>query len=243
MKHTIIIILGMIIGAFVVPARSNSCSVSKTIKNLEIDVRKSKWEGCQLVLNMAYPLLEKNKQRNRSYNFNRFGLLMVFVGTEDYEKFSRCTGSRCLQLLPVKKQVIPSFKDTGKGVVDAVLPGGRKAEFSSETGELLWLEGFSVSLSPLEHMDKMIKKKGGINIVPEKGSLLFDYGWRTGEMSISQLWRKSVIYDGYGNSCSIKNRDVFKRNPKDRDEVIFKYDSNTKLKRFLRRKCPKIRFS
>ncbi|MCB1142972.1 MAG: hypothetical protein KDK54_12070 [Leptospiraceae bacterium] len=221
--------------------KAETCDESKEIKNLSISKGTSKWNGCVLRTNISDELRERFEGRDRGYTFDKNGLLMVFIGTNDYDRFSKSTGSRCLHFLPVLKQGTPSFVDLGDGKVEAILPSGHKAHFSTETGDLLWVEGYKVQTSPIEHMDKMVKKQGGIDITPEKGSLLFDYGWRTGEMSVSQLWRKSVIYDGYGNKCNIKNKDVFKKDPRDSDEVVFRYDSQAKLEAFLKKKCKKIR--
>ncbi|HPL17361.1 MAG TPA: hypothetical protein PL180_11745, partial [Spirochaetota bacterium] len=61
-----------------------------------------------------------------------------------------------------------------------------------------------------------------------------------GETSSNQLWSPSAILDGYGNRCAIKNSDISMRDPRDSDEVVFKFKNNQELDKFMKVKCPKI---
>jgi hypothetical protein len=120
------------------------------------------------------------------------------------------------------------------------LPSGHKAEFSMESGEPIDLEGFHIKLSPLEHMTQIEKNKGFLEITPQNGFILMDYGWRTGEIPMSQLYREIKIIDGAGNSCKAKMNEVFQKDPRDSDEVVFLHETNDKLMKFLQKKCPKL---
>ncbi|MBP7736238.1 MAG: hypothetical protein KA369_09725 [Spirochaetes bacterium] len=211
-----------------------------TFNNLEVKIQKSKWQGLFLSTDQAYQKRKSLANRNRSYSFYASGLVMVFIGTDDYDRMSKATGSRTYHLLPIKENRDPSFSSRDESTVEALLPSGHTAYFSPETGELTGIEGYTVTLMPLGHFDGMVKNKGGVEIRPLKGSLIIDYGWRTGETNSTLLWSPSVILDGYGNRCAIKNSDISIRDPRDSDEVIFKFKNNDELDRFLKVKCPKI---
>ncbi len=218
-------------------ARDNTYT---TIKNIEMKIIMSKWEGFYLAAGQSYDLKMSNRNRERSYSFMPNGKLMVFIGTSDYDRMSKSTGSRTYHLLPLKERREPAFSRKDESTVEGLLPSGYTALFSSETGELISIEGYTMTMIPVVHFDEMVKNKGGVEITPLKGQLLIDYGWRTGETSSNLLWSPSVILDGYGNRCAIKNSDISMRDPRDPDEVVFKFRNNDELARFLKVKCPKL---
>ncbi|HPC42996.1 MAG TPA: hypothetical protein PLD91_18925 [Spirochaetota bacterium] len=238
---TSLVFLGTIF-SLIVPDRNSAAQDNKytTIKNIEMKIIMSKWEGLYLSTGQSYDLKMSNKNRERSYSFLPNGKLMVFIGTSDYDRMSKSTGSRTYHLLPFKERREPSFSRKDESTVEGYLPSGYTALFSSETGELLGIEGFTVTMTPVVHFDEMVKSRGGVEIRPQKGYILVDYGWRTGETSSNQLWSPSAILDGYGNRCAIKNSDISMRDPRDSDEVVFKFKNNQELDKFMKVKCPKI---
>ncbi|HOD14164.1 MAG TPA: hypothetical protein PK307_00525 [Spirochaetota bacterium] len=221
---------------------AESCEATQQFDNLIVRLYKSKWGGCHLSAGQTYEYRKKFEDRYRSFTFMPDGQVMMFVSTEDDERLSRCTGSRCFHLLPFRKPAEPSWTDNGDGTVTLVLPSGHKAVFSTATGEPLSIEGFIVSLAPLQHITQLEKNRGFIEITPQKSFLLLDYGWRTGEVPMSQLWREITIRDGNGTACRARMSEVFKKDPRDQDEVVFLHGTNAKLKAFVQKKCPKISF-
>jgi hypothetical protein len=219
----------------------NDCNKTESFKNIQLRIFISKASGCYFKIDQEYYLLKANKNRNRSYSFFSNGRIMAFIGTDDYEFMSQSTGSRSFHLLPFKNQTAASYEPPSGDEINVKLPSGYKAVFSSEKGDIVSIEGFKVNLQPIEHFDIMVKKGGGIDIKPEKGNIVIDYGWRTGGMSISQLYRSSVIYDAEGNTCQVKNSELYIVDPKDTDEVIFKIKNNSELDIFLKKRCPMIK--
>ncbi len=211
-----------------------------TFNNLEMKIIRSKWQGLYLSTGQSYQLMKSHESRNRSYSFYPNGWLMIFIGTNDYDRNSNSTGSRTYHLLPFRENREPSFSRKDDATVEAFLPSGYTAQLSAESGDLVGIEGFTVATTPLGHFDTMVKSKGGVEIRPLKGYLLIDYGWRAGGTTSTNLWSPSVILDGYGNKCPIKNSDISIRDPRDPDEVIFKFKTNEELDRFLKIKCSKI---
>ncbi|MCU0849597.1 MAG: hypothetical protein MUD12_17085 [Spirochaetes bacterium] len=217
------------------------CFQSKDFKNLSVrlaEVRK----GCTISAGETFDYAATRGDRYRSFMFMPNGQVMVFTGTKDDERMSRSTGSRYFHLLPFKTQGDPSYSDAGDGTVDILSPGGHRAKFSTENGEPVFIEGITIKLYPLRHIKEIEKNNGLMDITPEKGRLLIDYGWRTGEVPITQLWRNIEIKDGHGNVCKAKMSEVFRVDPKDKDEVFFIHDTNARLRQFLKKKCPKITY-
>ncbi|HNW30103.1 MAG TPA: hypothetical protein PKN50_16605 [Spirochaetota bacterium] len=208
--------------------------------NLEVKIIMSKWQGLYLSTGQTSDWMRSHQNRNRNYSFFPNGRLMVFVGTDDYDRMSKATGSRTYHLLPFREKREPSYSRKDEATVKVLLPSGYTALLSVETGDLVGIDGYNVTSAPLAHFDTMVKNRGGVEIAPLKGQLLVDYGWRTGETSSTQLWSPSVILDGNGNRCNIKNSDIAMRDPRDPDEVIFKFNNNDELAKFLKVKCPKL---
>jgi hypothetical protein len=219
----------------------DNCDKSESFKNIKLRLIVSRFSGCYFTVDQEYYLLKANKNRNRSYSFFPDGRIMAFIGTDDYDRMSQATGSRSFHLLPFKNQTVPSYEPPDGDEIKVLLPSGYKAVFSAEKGDIISIEGFKVNLQPIEHFDKMVKNGGGVEVKPEKGNIVIDYSWRTGGMSISLLYRTSVIYDSEGNSCQIKNSEIYMVDPKDSDEVIFKIKNNADLDGFLKKRCPAIK--
>lgn len=243
-KHAMIILLCAMAGLnAALPVSAENCQSTRLFGNLEVKLYMSKWGGCKISAGQTYDYGKQFGKRYRSFTFSADGQVMMFVNTDDDERLSRTTGARCFHLLPFRKPAEPSFTDNGDGTVTLGLPSGHTAVFSAATGEPISIEGLALKLSPLQHITLIEKNRGCIEIAPQKGFLLFDYGWRTGEVPISQLWRDITIADGNGTMCRAKMSEVFKKDPRDPDEVIFIHDSNEKLKAFLKKKCPNSSFA
>ena len=214
---------------------------SGTFRNLEIRTQRSPRSGWFITTNQAYQLKKQNKNRTRSYSFYSYGYVMAFIGTDDYDTDSKSTGCRTFQFLPFRESRVPSFREVDENTVEAMLPSGHRALFSTEKGELLSIEGYDITFKPIQHFDVMVKESGGVAITPKKGNLVLDYGWRTGGSAREQLWRTSVVLDSRGGKFTLKNSDVIIKDPKDPDEVIFKYLDNESMKGFLLKKFPTLK--
>lgn len=222
-------------------ARNNDGFEQSTFNNIEITIQEMRAGDWRLSSNSSYILQQKNKNRNRSFSFYKEGMVMVFVGSNDYDRMSKSTGSRTYRLLPYRDPVKPSFNKFDDGTIEGMSPSGFKVTFSAESGDVSAIEGFTVTTTPIEHFDEMVKKKGGVEIKPEKGFLLIDYGWMTGSSAHTRIWSSPVIYDAMGNRCQVKNGDLAVQDPKDRDEVILKYRTNDTMENFLKKRCPSLR--
>ena len=212
----------------------------ETIGNLKIQNEPPSNGVRKLTFDQTFDKSRENENRNRSYKFYSNSMLMVFVGSDDVGLLPRADGSRMFHLLPMGSLTLHNYQQDGDNV-RANLPDGSKAVFSKSSGELVSIEGFQVNLSPLERIDKMDKKLGGIELVPEQGHILIDYGWRIGEVPISQLWRKVKVTDSYKNVCTLKMSEFFKKDPSGAVEIIFKFESNDEIDSFLKKQCPKIK--
>ena len=218
-----------------------NCDKIKSFKNIQLRILFSRVSGCYFKIDQEYYLLKANKNRNRSYSFFPDGRIMAFIGTDDYEYMSKSTGSRSFHLLPFKNKTVPSYDPPAGDEINVLLPSSHKAVFSAEKGDIVSIEGFNVALQPIEHFDKMVKNGGGVDIKPDNGNIVIDYGWRTGGMSISLLYMTSIIKDSFGNACQVKNSELYMVDPKDSDEVVFKIKNNPELAGFLKKRCPAIK--
>jgi len=223
-----------------IEARSNDGFEQSTFNNIEITIQELRPGDWRLSSDTSTHVRMKNKNRNRSFSFYKEGMVMVFIGTNDYDRMSKSTGSRTYRLLPFRETVKPSFARVDDNTIEGMSPTGHKVTFSAESGDVSAIEGFTVSTTPLEHFDEMVKKKGGVEIKPQKGFLLIDYGWMTGSSANSRIWTSPVIYDGMGNKCQVKNSELAMQDPNDRDEVILKYKTNGDMEKFLKKRCPSL---
>ncbi len=224
-----------------IEARENLGFEQSTFNNIEITIQEMRAGDWRLSSNSSYRLQQKNNNRNRSFSFKKDGMVMVFVGSNDYDRMSKSTGSHTYRLLPYRESVKPSFNKIDDNTIEGMSPSGYKVTFSAESGDVSAIEGFTVTTTPLEHFDDMVKKKGGVEIKPEKGFLLIDYGWMTGSSAHTKIWSSPVVYDGMGNKCQIKNSDLAMQDPKDPDEVILKYRTSGDMEKFLKKRCPALR--
>jgi hypothetical protein len=242
-RNALILLLCALAGpGLTLAVSAENCESSHQFGNLEVKLYRSKWGGCRLSAGQTYDYGRQFEKRYRSFTFSSDGQVMMFVNTDDSERLSRATGSRCFHLFPFRKPVEPSFADNGDGTVTLTLPSGHTALFSAMTGDPISIEGFNIKLAPLKHISQIETNRGFLDIAPQKGFLLFDYGWRTGEVPMSQLWRDIAISDGNGTACKARMSDVFKKDPRDPDEVVFIHDTNAKLRAFVKKKCPTISF-
>jgi hypothetical protein len=225
----------------VIEAKDSLGFEQSTFNNIEITIQEMRAGDWRLSSNSSTQLQMGNKNRNRSFSFYKESMLMVFVGSNDYDRMSKSTGSHTYRLLPFREIVMPSFARVDDNTIEGMSPSGYKVTFSAESGDVSAIEGFTVSTTPLEHFDEIVKKKGGVEIKPQKGFLLIDYGWMTGSSAHSRIWTSPVIYDGMGNKCQIKNSDIAMQDPKDPDEVILKYKTNGDMVQFLKKRCPSLR--
>jgi hypothetical protein len=233
-------IIAMLCATVLIGVKGYAQERTERFDNLEMRYQTANGRDWYIASDYAYSLTSTNGNRNRSWHFKKSGFAWVFVGTSDYDRMSKSTGSRCYQLLPFKEPQEPTWYRKDAATVEAMLPSGHRALFSTETAELIELEGYTVATTPLQHFDQMVKAQGGVELRPLKGYLLIDYGWQSGGMGISYLWRSAAICDASGAKCTIKNSDVYIKDPRDSDEVIFTINTGIELDRFLKAKCPKL---
>ncbi|WCL50099.1 hypothetical protein [Leptospira sp. GIMC2001] len=219
---------------------TEKCDASLEKNNLKISTYSHRKLGCALVIEHSFEFYRKNETRTRTATIFNNGMIHFFVGTSDHKKLSKSTGAKTVHLIPFSETLI-DLSSSNDEEISMKSPSGLNLKANFESGLISEIEGYEISFEPLTHIDTLAKINGGINIKPKPGNILIDYGFRLGEQPISQMNRNAAIYDGYGNSCAIKVKDVFKPDPKDRDEVILLYSNTEEMLKFINKKCPKIK--
>lgn len=177
--------------------------------------------------------------RKRSYTFTSAGYFMIFLSTKDSEKLSLSTGSNSYHLVPEKSQeeVLQYNYDQDLNLLTLITASGLKVEVDVKGAQILNIEGYRLTTKPLLHIDQMVKLNGNVDVSAYDNNLLFDHGFRRGEISITQLWRDAFISLGQSKKCKIKNSDVLKKDPFDPDEVLFLLDDYQEALKFYQNRC------
>lgn len=177
--------------------------------------------------------------RKRSYTFTSAGYLMIFLNTKDYDRLSRSTGSNSYHLIPEKAEenTLEYDFDQSLNLLTFVTASGVKIEVDTKGIQILNIEGYRLTTKPLYHIDQMVKLNGNVDITAYDNNLLFDHGFRRGEVSITQLNRDAFVSLGQSKTCKIKNSDVLKKDPQDASEVIFQLANYQDALKFYNKKC------
>lgn len=204
-----------------------------TFENVEIQVTPN----CSISVSPGWGM--EIQGRKRSYTFAQNGFLMVFVSTKDSERLSQSTGSNSYFLRPsVRYQNTLEYDfDENIHVVTFTSAYGIKVEVDTKQAHILSIDGYRIDTRPLTHISDIAKNRGHITVEAFEDNILFDHGWRTGEVSISQLQRAATVSKGHSKKCAIKNSDVLKKDPTRSGEVLFTLDSYQDALSFYKKKC------
>lgn len=163
----------------------------------------------------------------RSYLFTDKGTMMVF---NSYEKEEVTDGARVFMIFPRNRlpslEVVdgrPVMKSATEGV-DLILHEKKSIIYGMNGGTAT--EDYTVSP----------KNAGGVEL-SEMKTLIMDAGFTALKDPTSDLSRKSTFKDIKGNSCTVKNSEVFKN--AGTSDTIFKFNDK-ELKTFLGKRCPQI---
>lgn len=184
---------------------------------------------------------KEDRSRYRIYSFNNSGEFSVFVSTEDSPSISLSTGQRSFVLFPRKENLGSSSLQINDVAQEASFRSffGTEAVFNLNTLELTSLAGFKVKFSN----KSVLNNQGGVELVPEKGYAVLDFGWATGTSPISSRWamsKSSKFVDGNGVVCSIPNSELIAKGITGEPE--FKYKTDAEFKVLLKKRCPKSSF-
>src|SRR5690606_12003878 len=141
--------------------------------------------------------------RKRSYTFTSSGYFMIFLSTKDSDRLSRSTGSNSYHLIPEKAEenVLEYNYDTSLNLLTLITASGVKVEVDTKGIQILNIEGYRLTTKPLHHINQMVKLNGNVEVSAYDNNLLFDHGFRLGEISITQLWRDAFITLGQSKKC------------------------------------------
>lgn len=239
------IVLALVLGLLVSsgPARADDpCWFSDDEGGLKVSLSSHPKLGCTVVLESSMSFYRTHAKRTRTVTFYESGLVTFFIGTEDFPKMSRATGVRAFLLLSKVSPTAPVLEPIKGETVPFTAPSGLVGTASILTGTLATLSGFSINLTPLEHFLEMEKAEGGVEVKPTEGHLVIDLGWRTGEIPHARLGRPAIVQDAHGGTCQLTNRDLFRKDPNDRFDVIALHSTRESLVQLIRKRCPSLVF-
>jgi hypothetical protein len=182
---------------------------------------------------MATVGLAVKGQKYRQFLFDSNGMMMVFIGTQG--NLSSATGARSYYLFPraAKGGARLMVGQTRKGELTVDVPGVRRIVFAANEAKITEFEGAEVSQDPALNLSN----NGGVEIASFKGILL-DTGWRVGEAAFADRSRTSVFRDYFGNTCEVRNTEVFSYPT--RYDAILKFRDDASLESFLANRCPNL---
>lgn len=211
------------------------CNIEKNynFENVTIDVR----DNCSLSVDPAWGM--ETEGRKRSYTFTKDGYFMVFLSTKDDERLSRSTGSNSYHLRSETKleNTLEYNFNESLHLLTLTTASGVQVEVDTRGAQILNIEGYRLTTRPLSHISDLVKNNGNVELSAYDKNIVFDHGFRLGEISITQLWREAFVSLGTSKKCKIKNSDVLKKDPNDAGEVIFTIDNYQDALSFYNKKC------
>lgn len=165
----------------------------------------------------------------RDFYFDNRGMFMVFNSYGEGSD-ATTTASRVFYLHPTTNDY-PDFSIEANG--DVVV--------KTVSGHLLTLDAKSFSIksfSPGSFIEKPLSKnnKGGVEIKPATGYWL-DAGFKMGGMANDRPSGNTLINGALGGQCSVKNSELFSYG----EDIIPRY-KGTALTKFIRKRCPVVKF-
>lgn len=168
----------------------------------------------------------------RDYLLSSDGNLMVFnsFGNGPENEF---TGAREFYMFPrPNKTMTYNWNDDARRLEVVDVTGGT-VYFDYEDAQISGMTKAAVKVAP----DVVPANNGGVEISKFQG-LILDAGFTKGHAPTGVAAATSVFTDQSGQTCKVKNGDVFKYTSE--GDVNFKY-SDKGLMAFLKTKCPKLK--
>jgi hypothetical protein len=176
-----------------------------------------------------------NGHFGRSY-IDQFGELFVFAQVAETGIDSKDFGSRTYFLLPVRQTSDFEVKGaTGELVI------------KHSSGETMTLApDFKVkSFTGVEYVEAETStdaNKGGFEIKRYNNGILLDTGWTHSAITIKPEGQ-STFTDRTGNTCLVKNKEVFNFSGSYLENADFKYPGSEELQTYLKKRCPNLDLS
>lgn len=220
-------------------------SLAEETQKFECDFKTYNFENvdvqitpkCSISVNPGWGM--EIQGRKRSYTFSEDGFLMVYVSTQDSPRNSQRTGSNSYFLRPatLEENKLEYSFDKDIHVLTLITAYGIKVEIDTRNAHILNIEGYRLETRPLTHIPDLAKNNGHISLTAFDDNILFDHGWRLGEVSIAQLSRRATVTKGNSKKCTIKNSDVLKKEANGSGEVFFTLDNYDESLNFYKKKC------
>lgn len=196
--------------------------------NVKVNAQTSAVGGCYLSIT---PFQIKNLTY-RDFLFDDKGMIMVF-SSYGPGPISSTTGAREFYLFP-RQNKIPTYEVLENDAVIVTHPSGTLFRFPFSSGDLSEITPGKVTVSSF--FDPAARS--GVEFIQFKGILL-DTGFQMGNTPSADPNRQSTFTDEDGNTCKVKNKELFDylRN----GDVQFKFLSDPPLAKLLSQKCPKLK--
>jgi hypothetical protein len=183
---------------------------------------------------------------NRSYSALPDGYFLVFIDdqrgqdTNSLGKNSKTTGSRTFHFLPAVSTK-PQAVINGEGAMEVLSASGVHF-LVGKNGELEAVNGEQVRAKSLKDIGEASREGGGFEINSING-LLSDYGWMNGGEMKTNLAGKSQLKDKNGAVCTVKNSEIFKKDPSNPFNTVSKYKDSKDWKGFLAARCKSLKWT
>lgn len=168
----------------------------------------------------------------RNYLITSEGQLMVF-NSYGAGSASEDTGARVFFMFP--RGATPDVAVIDGTLVAQMATQNLKMSFLPDKG---FISGFSAG-KVTEDAEISRTNMGGVEIA-NSGILLLDVGYKQGDSPVSSPTRRSIFYDGFGKSCQVTNKEVFRYWGAGESQFQF---TDAQLKEFLAKRCPQLKLT
>lgn len=182
---------------------------------------------CSLTMKSRNP---PHKGAYRSFNWNDNGMFMVFINIDNGSgRNSQQTGARVYYILPPESPKLEGTMQRGISY-DVNLGEDIGFHFLKTDRDISSVHGCEYEV------ERMVKweNNGGVELKSCQNKLVFDLGMKRGNTPELERNRQIKVTDPLGNSCKIKNSDIF--DYPGVDEVVVKHKTESELHRFLKTK-------
>ena len=139
----------------------------------------------------------------RDYAFFSDGMLLIFSSYGDGEDTARMTSAREFYFFP--RRAPPTLLiDPAAPSVSVKMSDGGRIDFNPADAQIRSTDRGGVTVSP--RIDPA--ERGGVEFTRYDG-LMLDVGFRMGELPSGKPDGDAVFRSAYGQSCTIKNRELF----------------------------------
>lgn len=193
---------------------------------------------CSVSVSPDFDVISKNHERERNYTFFANGMFMVFISTQDAAADSQATGAREIFIPNFKSQDIEVQTSKDGQILSITSASGIKASFDTASAELLSIDNANLVIQPIDHIQKMAKLQGGVELLPQTG-VVIDAGWLTGDSPSSKAARSSLIRNSKNQVCKVKNSEVYRKISLGGGgfDIALKFNTINELNAYVAKKC------